>query len=159
MSEYRITAAYDHIDEVKKLFQEYVTKEIVLKLGVDLEFQHFEEELENLQNKYPKETGGLYLIYWHEEIAGCIAFHKMDQESCEIKRLYVREPYRGHKLGEKAMSYVLKEARKKGYRFACFDTLPTMTNAIALYHKMGFVETGPYYHNPVPGALYFKKKL
>jgi putative acetyltransferase len=34
-----------------------------------------------------------------------------------------------------------------------------MGAAIAMYRDLGFREIPPYRHNPVPGALYFERRL
>jgi putative acetyltransferase len=159
MAEYQIKAAYDNLDEASALLQEYVETEYIQMLGVALEFQQINEELENPQDKYAQDTGGLYLIYWHDEAAGCIAFRRLDATTCEIKRLYVRKQFRGHQLGEKALLHVLNEAKHKGYRIAYCDTLSSKKTAIALYKKIGFTETTPYYQNPLPDVLYLMKIL
>jgi ribosomal protein S18 acetylase RimI-like enzyme len=39
------------------------------------------------------------------------------------------------------------------------DTLPEMAPAQALYRSLGFRETGPYRHNPVPGAVFLELRL
>ena len=159
MNEYQIVSAYDRIDDVRTLFQEYITEEFIIKRGVSLEFQHIEKELENLPGEYDEPTGGLFLIYWHGNLAGCAAFRKLNSNSCEFKRLYIRKTFRGHKLGQRVLSHMSSEAQKRGYIYAYCDTLSTMTEAIAIYHKMEFTETEPYYKNPLPGAIYFKKEL
>jgi ribosomal protein S18 acetylase RimI-like enzyme len=159
MDEHRIIPAYDHINDIRTLFQEYITVEYEKKRGIQLGFQHIEEEIESLPGSYAEPTGGLFLLYWSENIAGCAAFRKINHSSCELKRLYIREQFRGFKLGHKLLYHTLSEAKKKGYIYAYCDTLSTMTEAIAIYHKMEFVETEPYYENPLQGVLYFKKTL
>jgi ribosomal protein S18 acetylase RimI-like enzyme len=43
-----------------------------------------------------------------------------------------------------------------GYKAMRLDTLPVMERAIELYRDLGFREIGPYYVNPVQGALFFE---
>ena len=159
MDEYKITSAINAIDEAKELLREYVDIEYVDMLGLSLAFQHIQEELDNPLAFYPYEHGGLYLIYWHNELAGCIALRRMNENNCEIKRLYVRKQFRGHKLGEKALDYILNEAIRMGYDTAYCDTLVSKGTAVKLYKKMGFVEVEPYYMNPLPDVIYLRKNL
>ena len=34
-----------------------------------------------------------------------------------------------------------------------------MDDALRLYARLGFVERSPYYHNPMPGAVYMTRLL
>lgn len=159
MAEWQIISAQEHIHEIRMLFEEYITEECVIKRGINLEFQHVESELEHLPGKYSEPEGGLFLLYWQGNPAGCAAFRKMDNESCELKRLYIRRQFRGLKLGGKLLSHLLKKAKEKGYLYAYCDTLSSMTEAVSAYRKMSFSETKPYYRNPLQEVLYFKKVL
>ncbi len=159
MSETLIISANDHLDDIRTLFQEYINVEYTGKRGVSLSFQNVDAELENLPGEYIEPSGGLFLIYWLGNLAGCVAFRKLDQTSCEIKRLYIRESFRGHKLGQKILLHLLSEAKNCKYRYAYCDTLSSMTEAITLYRKLGFSDAEPYYNNPLAGARYFKKNL
>jgi ribosomal protein S18 acetylase RimI-like enzyme len=76
-----------------------------------------------------------------------------------MKRLYVRREGRGVGLGRLLVTTVLDEARTVGYRRVLLDTLPTMSEAIALYRSLGFIDAAPYCHNPIAGALYFSLEL
>jgi ribosomal protein S18 acetylase RimI-like enzyme len=130
------------------------------QLGVDLCFQNFQAELEGLPGAYASPTGRLLLAMVDDEVAGCIALRKLDDETCEMKRLYVRSNFRGHGLGRKLAERILKEARAIGYSRMLLDTLPgVMNSAIALYRTLGFIETAPYYFNPVEGTLYMQLDL
>jgi len=39
------------------------------------------------------------------------------------------------------------------------NTLPEMAGAIALYRELGFVETAPYWDNPVERSNYLERPL
>ncbi|MBL8587936.1 MAG: GNAT family N-acetyltransferase [Methylobacteriaceae bacterium] len=130
-------------------------------LGVDLCFQGFDEELATLPGKYAAERGGALLIAHNVQGAavGCGALRALEPGVCEMKRLYVAPAGRGLGLGRALAEAICAEGRRLGYREIRLDTLPTMTEAHALYASMGFVETAPYYDNPVAGVLWLARKL
>ncbi len=119
-------------------------------LGVDLSFQDFESEL--------ADPLGFYEVVLLAE-DGCVALRSIDELSCEMKRLYVRPTGRGSGLGRQLAEAVIEEARARGYSRMLLDTLPEMTAAQALYRSLGFRETEPYRHNPVPGAAFLELTL
>ena len=84
-----IEYAYDQLDVIKILFGEYVES-----LGIDLQFQDFENELSHLPDKYALEDGRLYIAWVDGLPAGCIGLRRFDDTRCELKRLYIRPAYR-----------------------------------------------------------------
>jgi ribosomal protein S18 acetylase RimI-like enzyme len=119
-------------------------------LGVDLSFQDFESEL--------ADPLGFYELVLLED-DGCVALRRIDERTCEMKRLYVRPADRGSGLGRRLAEAVIAEARERGYRRMLLDTLPQMTAAQALYRSLGFRETEAYRHNPVQGAAFLELEL
>jgi ribosomal protein S18 acetylase RimI-like enzyme len=144
----------DEVPAVRELFRAYAAG-----LGVDLCFQSFEAELAGLPGAYTPPTGRLLVADADPELAGCVALRPHAPGVGEMKRLYVRPEFRGRGLGRELINRVMAEAAAAGYRELVLDTLPVMGEAIALYRSAGFVETGPYTVNPVPGALYFRRPL
>ncbi|MEN9385069.1 MAG: hypothetical protein RL323_2212 [Pseudomonadota bacterium] len=142
----------------RRLFQEYQTQ-----LGIDLCFQGFDEELKNLPGDYQAPYGALLLAYVGQEPAGCCALRPLLNadypNACEMKRLYVRNAFRGFGLGRLLVDATLEAGKSAGYACMLLDTLRDMEAARALYQEAGFVEVAPYYHNPLAGAHYLKVDL
>jgi len=142
------------IDAVRELFLEYQAA-----IGVDLCFQGFQEELATLPGTYARPSGRLLLSVEGPEILGCVGLRALDASDCEMKRLYVRPEARGRRVGRLLATTVLAEARAAGYRRVLLDTLPSMTEAIALYRSLGFTDATPHCHNPIAGTLYLALEL
>jgi putative acetyltransferase len=133
------------LETVRRLMREYVDG-----LGVDLSFQEVETELED-----PLDFYELVLL----ANGGCVALRRIDDSTCEMKRLYVQPSTRGSGLGRRLAEAVIAEARARGYSRMLLDTLPTMTAARALYESLGFRETEAYRFNPVPGTSFLELEL
>ncbi len=144
----------EDMGRVRELFVEYQDW-----LGVDLCFQGFDEELENLPGKYAPPGGRLLLARQGEAVAGGVGMWRLEDGICEMKRLYVRSPWRGKGLGRRLAWAIVTEARAAGYARMRLDTLGHLTAARALYRDMGFVEVAPYYRNPHEGVTYMELDL
>ncbi|CAN5383120.1 GNAT family N-acetyltransferase [soil metagenome] len=141
---------------VECLFREYACS-----LDVDLAYQDFVGELASLPGKYAPPSGELLLARdVHGEPLGCVALRPIAPEGyCEMKRLYIPPAGRGLGLGRALVEAIIEAARRIGYREIRLDTLPSMTEARALYRKLGFVAIEPYYSTPVSGTAFLAKAL
>lgn len=138
----------------KLLIEEYAAA-----LGVDLCFQNFSEEIANLATLYGPPRGCLLIARDNDELAGCVALRSQEPAVCEMKRLYVKPPYRGAGLGRALAESIVGRARKLGYSRMVLDTLPSMTEAQPLYESLGFREVQGYYQNPLNGVRYLALDL
>jgi GNAT superfamily N-acetyltransferase len=155
-----ITISHAHgagdIEVVRRLFRDYWAA-----LNVDICFQNFGDELENLPGKYALPTGALFLARNEVgEAIGCVAVRATEKDGCcEMKRLYVAPGGRGLGLGRRLTRTVMDEARKLGYGEMRLDTLPMLEPAIALYKTEGFAECPPFGEPYKEKVLYFSRAL
>lgn len=145
----------DEIADVRTLFNEYAES-----LGFSLCFQSFEVELAKLPWEYAPPSGRLLLARSGGIAAGCVAMHKLEEGTCEMKRLYVRPQFRGTGLGRRLAEEIIAQAREIGYQRMRLDTVVSvMGRAVELYRALGFREIAPYRENPIPSVLYMEVEL
>ena len=145
----------EQIAQARELFLEYAQS-----LGFSLCFQNFDQELATLPGDYAPPNGRLLLVEYQNQLAGCVALHKLQDGICEMKRLYLRPQFRGKGLGRVLAARIIAEARQLGYERMRLDTVePVMKDAVAMYRRIGFSEIAPYCSNPIAGALYMELVL
>ncbi|MBM3555048.1 MAG: GNAT family N-acetyltransferase [Alphaproteobacteria bacterium] len=129
-------------------------------LGFSLCFQGFDQEMAEFPGKYTATArGALFLATVDGAPKGVVALRDLGDDICEMKRLYVDPTARGLGLGRKLAETLLATGRALGYRAMRLDTLPTMTEARALYRALGFTPIPPYVHNPIQGAAHLECPL
>ena len=134
-------------------------KEYAAWVGVDLCFQNFTQELANLPGDYAPPDGALLVARGDTGLIGMVAMRRRDRNRVEMKRLYVREAARGTGLGRRLADRIIVEARARGYREICLDTLPVMQDAQRLYTRLGFQDIAPYYTSPIEGTRFMSLAL
>jgi GNAT superfamily N-acetyltransferase len=148
------TAADDDLEDVRVLFREYAAW-----VAIDLSFQDFARELAELPGDYIAPHGVLLLARVDGGAAGCVAAHRWADRVCEMKRLFVRDEFRGSGCGRVLVERVIDWARQAGYSRMRLDTLPVMSRAQRLYDRLGFREIDAYRPNPVAGTKYLELVL
>jgi len=128
-------------------------------ININLDFQHFEEELTDLPKMYSLPQGGIILAKDQESVVGCVAIRRINEREGELKRMYVAPEYENKGFGKTLLQKALMLARECNYEKVKLDTLNYMSAAIHLYQQAGFYEIPPYYSNPISTAVYFEIEI
>ena len=157
----KIVFGYELKNEIKELFTEYtdflVSGDSEFKKY--LEIQKYDHEVENLEEKYGLPNGRLYVAYFENMVAGCIALRKLNDTQCEMKRLYVKPQFRNRGIAKSLVEKIISDAQEIGYSSMLLDTLPFLQTAIRMYMKMGFYEIECYNDSPLDNTIYMKLDL
>lgn len=154
MPEYILANSQLEYEAVQLLFNEYAQW-----LNIDLCFQNFDKELQQLSIMYAATSGGIVLCKKNNNFIGCSAIRKIDTTSCELKRMWVQLPYQKLGIGETLLKECIALAKKLNYKEIRLDTLKRLQPAIKLYKKYNFIETEAYYKNPNKDVVYMKLVL
>jgi len=136
MMEFKEALSKAQLTTVRGLFVEYAKW-----LNYRTCFDSFEKELDGLPGEYGPPDGCLLLAYYEDKPAGCVALRKVKDGICEMRRLWVREKYRGQNVGWNLAEEIIKQGRKTGYKKMVLETIPLMERAISIYQILGFQRT------------------
>ncbi|MEA5003946.1 MAG: GNAT family N-acetyltransferase [Christensenella sp.] len=78
------------------------------------------------------------LLTEQEELAGggCIRF--FDENTAEVKRVWVPEPFRRHGYGRRIVTELEQKAKELGYTYMVLETSHMMPWATSLYESLGY---------------------
>ena len=117
---------------------------------VDQTFGHqgLDQELRELAVMYGPPNGKTLLAYLDSELCGGGAYRRLPDGTCEMKRLFVADRFRGHGIGRELGSALIESASAEGYSLMRLDTGNLLTEAISMYHNMGFRHCTPHRSYP-----------
>ncbi|MEL7339474.1 MAG: GNAT family N-acetyltransferase [Bacteroidota bacterium] len=142
------------IQQIRDLFWTYAELR-----GFDAALGDFQAELDDLPGKYAAPKGCLLLATKEDQAVGCLAYQRLSNDICEMKRMFVLPAYRAQGIGTRLIQRLLAEAQSAGYQRMRLDTHPHMQNAVRLYESFGFYPITRYNQNPTPGIRFFEKRL
>ena len=126
--------ACNNTEIIKELFVEYSNIR-----GAESCFVSFDKELADLDGYY---KGGALLLGSEDGYpVGSIAIRKIDDETCEAKRLFIKPEHRGNGYARIMLNSMLDKAGELGFKEVTFTTKPSvMEIGYGLYKRMGFEE-------------------
>ena len=102
--------------------------------------------------------GRLFVAHVDAAARGVVGVRFLDDDTAEIKRMWVDPAARGLGLARRLLSAAEDFIAVSGRTSVVLDTHASLIEAIALYRSCGYVETTPYNENPY-AELWFEKTL
>lgn len=104
---------------------------------------------ESKREKYKKfnhlDTMDVVLIaYDNEKPIGCGALRKYSEEEIEVKRVFVREDYRGLNIGGRLLEELICHAKQMGFERMILETGEFLAASVKLYRRHGFEQIENY---------------
>jgi GNAT superfamily N-acetyltransferase len=125
-------------------------------------YQSLDEELRLLPAAYGPPNGRSLLAIADGEVRGAVAYRKLSEHVCEMKRMFVPSRFHGQGLGAQLCKALIVRAEADGFHTMRLDTAAAFTEAINLYRSFGFTECPPYIDYPErmkPMIVFMEKAL
>ena len=122
-------------EKVLKLVQE------VLNLyGLNLNPNDEDLDITDIPKYYTENNGDFEVIEFKGEIIGSYGIYKIDEETCELRKMYLKKEFQGLGLGNIMLENSLKLAINLNYKKITLQTNSVLYKAVKLYKKYGFEE-------------------
>ena len=108
---------------------------------------------------YVPPRGGIWLARSGSAGIGCVALRPLDEESAEVKRMFVDPAWRGQGVGRALLETLIAAAHVKGYRILKLGTLDDMHAAQALYDSLGFTRVERYRADELIDTRFYELRL
>ena len=102
-------------------------------------------DMDDIQKSY-FDNGGTFLgMFNNGEMICTGAIRRLDDEACELKRLWLLHEFHGHGMGYRMLQELLSIAREMGYKRIRLETDPiAQSRALDFYKQVGFCEIPGY---------------
>lgn len=159
-----ISAETDQTPAAEALFREYYT-EVAGRYHVLHGFDPITpEDIEEGLATYPPgqlapPRGVVFVARYEGEPAACAGLLLIDGgRTAELKRVFVRAPWRGLGAARVLMGVLERRAAELGAERLRLDTRRDLTEAVALYRAHGYAEIPAYKEDPY-ADVFFEKRL
>ena len=114
---------------------------VLREYNVDPDPDATDADLKDIEQSYFA-RGGTFFVLEDQggSIIGTYGLYRLENHTCELRKMYLDESRRGEGLGRFLLDSSLAEARRLGFTRVTLETASILKEAIALYESYGFVE-------------------
>jgi GNAT superfamily N-acetyltransferase len=102
--------------------------------------------------------GSFFLVHRDGEVVGCAGMRRRSEEDVEVKRMFVRRPFRGRGYSRDLLALVEEEARTLGFSRVLMESGLAQPEAMGLYETSGYqsIPGFGHYRNEPQNRCYAK---
>jgi ribosomal protein S18 acetylase RimI-like enzyme len=121
-------------------------KSFIKKLNIEWLEKYFavepndEKQLSNPQEEIIDKGGMIFYAQYQNDIVGCAALMKVDDNTYELSKMAVTETLQGLGIGKTLMEHCLNVAQKQNFEKLILYSNTKLQTAIEMYRKYGFRE-------------------
>jgi GNAT superfamily N-acetyltransferase len=131
---------------------QFLDQDLAIRDGDEHAFYHQFNSIDQLKN--------CVLFYVNEKPVACGAFKKFEDDTVEIKRMFVLPDYRGKGYASIVLAELESWAKKDGFKYGILETGLKQPEAIALYEKNGYNLIPNYgQYIGIENSVCYKKRL
>ncbi len=101
-------------------------------------------DVENYQQDYVEDQGLFLVVMDDNQLVGTGAIKKLENNTAELKRLWLLEEYHGQQIGYQVVMRLLDFARAHSYDKVRLQTSLRQKRALNFYTQLGFYEIPSY---------------
>lgn len=103
------------------------------------EKDYFGSDVQNVSKTYAGDGDCFFVASSNGEIVGTAGIKREDDRNALLRRIFVRDDFRGRKIGSQLILNAVQFCRKEGYGEIIFKSTSRMKDAIRLCEANGFI--------------------
>jgi putative acetyltransferase len=103
-----------------------------------------DSDIKDIESSYFGRGGKFFVLETEDgSIVGAYGLYLINEQTCELRKMYLHKAHRGKGLGKFLLEDALSKARQLGFERMILETASVLKEAIALYKSYGFIEYNP----------------
>lgn len=115
----------------------YVIKTCYDEFGFTFDPEGYNRDCVQVAQYYAHERSAFFVLEVDGKIVGTGGFIPLNEERCELRRLYLLKEFRGKGLGREFFAYILQQAHAMGFKEMEIWSDKSLTDAHKLYERFG----------------------
>jgi len=122
---------------------------VLEEYGLEPDPNATDADLDDIEQSYLA-PGGTFRVLEDKDdaVIGAYGLFRIDSDTCELRKMYLRRDQRGRGYGRRLLDDALARAKALGFARVTLETASVLREAIALYERYGFIPYQPNHLSP-----------